>query len=245
MKMHTPRQKQIVWILSGGAFILIVAWYVITSIDAWRDIENNSVTTRQNMKNQVVSTMKNSNISTETRQISLKTAMEATVTCKPHPMFAWQEQVIGSAKKYVRACEDNAAYMVKLRSVLERLVHYFENEKKMTELLQSIVPADTLKEHTWKKEHTKVQQVADATKDLAVHGEYKAVHSEAVKRLNNVTAAWKSLLSAHKAEDRSKFTTAKAKLLKAYGYLQNIADTSDKTLTILLKELDNVLQEQV
>jgi len=233
------------WIIGAGivAVLLLVA-YTGYSLSSWRTLDKQTSDWQQSTR-RLLDTMGSAKAGTAAEKTASIERLRAVTTeieksrarlCDVPGLISWQTAA-ESAKRTLRDCQKVARSGELLKLSLEKLGKYLESEAAVARILESPgLLTDTADEKTWEATSNEWNGAAIAIKALKVDMVFKVTQAAALSAVNELDSAWQELLVAHKAQNKTQFTSAKGRVEKAYAGLVALNDTNDHEFQLLITE---------
>ena len=230
MKMNRPSKRMILIALASVAVVVIAGLYTSASMHAWKSYETRLAKEEASyiqLRDTALSADSAEKRLTAIRQLDDKLAARGDL-CKIGALYSWQAAVVPVLKNGVAACKAKVKQLGLVAGPLKALRNYLETSMKVQQIVGALAPGEVLTSANWaEKGLERAQKVASDLKDLSVTGEGTALKDQATKLNEALIIAWKSLIAADEAKDKTAFLTASATVVQAYADYMSLADTAD------------------
>ncbi len=223
-------------------FLIILGAYAAWSIATWRAYDETSMAAPREVRSSLDSSLKLAAQTGEDRSKklgALKTVQDDIAAkkdlCDVQVLIEWQSS-FEHVKRLKEKCLSARQSLENLGVSLERVVHYLEDEKRMTEVIAPLQTEGELDEQVWKQLAANWLEAGKKLSELKPGEEFKPVLSIVKERTEGVAARWQELQIAHEAKDRVRFEKATDELKKAYGILKATVDDTASTFASLEKQ---------
>lgn len=230
-------------VLSITILLILVGAYVYSSFRVWENYENSYTTLRQDIGQDIDAALQLSAVSSDDRLKKIVALEEVTTTisdkqsiCDMPGVFSWQRSIGGLGSR-TDTCNETIDAMTEYGGSLNRAVVYLKAEREIASIIGA---AATNSKQTEKTLDTQLTAWTKAVSDIGVvqaPEEFISTKEYALKYASKMESAWKDVIAAHKAQNKSKYLKAYADLVGAHEMLATLASKSQDGFTIITKEL--------
>jgi hypothetical protein len=249
MKIANARWMKSKWFKIGapiGIIVLSAGLYAYWSINTW----NNYQTRFTGLQNDAQSKIKGAlglKVETPEERTKKLDALQASrdmlptdkdSLCQVSAVVDWQN-FVGNLREQKEKCNETKTKLVSLRSTLDKLVEYLEDEHALAKALSTLPAGGAVAEGDWAKQRDGYKAVLKSVGDAQATSDFTSIKQTAVEKLTSTVAAWEEVLAAHGAKDKARYTKAAAALAASYDGLQAVSKTSSDRLQVLVKSFED------
>ena len=154
--------------------------------------------------------------------------------CSVSGLLQWQT-VFPELRQRETACKDSAAKAVAYGDKQQSFVSFLADDSTLARTVNNAVM--TVKETDLDAQVGIWQAKIDAVAKQSTSQAFDPVKKEAETRLAAIASGWQEVAASSKAQNRTNYTAAQAKLARAYADLDAISATSSQQLETLVKAL--------
>ena len=240
MNVSRPSKRLLVIAIVSMLLVAGTGVYTWQSISAWKAYE-----TRLKNEQKELTRLKDDSLDgggdserlVAIRALDDKIAKRSEL-CTMNGAYAWQATVIPVLKNVVNECKTKVAQLDVIAGPLSALRQYLDVGEKVRSVVATLAPGEILTDKNWTDKGLKrTEHVKRELSGLSVNGDGAGLKSEAIKYADNLVTAWKSLVKANDAKDKTGFLTASAAVAAAYADFSGLADSSDEVIQQKVTEL--------
>lgn len=232
MIIRRPSRKAIV--ITGSLLLVIaVGVYAWASFTAWKAYE--ARLTKERAEYQTLQRAVQTGTPAE-RLKALRTLDDKLddrqTICDAPALYAWHSTIIPPIRDGVATCEAAKKQLDSVAGPVGTLRAYLDVADALREKLQTLLPAEPLNESNWNELGVKrADSVKSALEQVQTDdSEAKALIEAAAAATEKLSTAWKALIAANQAKDRTAFEAANQAVTAAYAEFAAVADKADESI---------------
>lgn len=234
------------WLLGvAGVVLFFAAGIVGWSFYAWQDYAKQYTAWHDGLRQEAGKTF-GLKVTTEEEKVKKLAQLEhleemarkGNGYCNAYGWLHW-EQFIGDVKTRIEQCRQLVATTDNFSRDLLAVTEFLRGEAKIASVLREIPAAGEADESAWKTIANKWNDVRETLAKLTLPKNMKDTQKIAGEKAASIHSAWLALIAASEAKDRQKYEAAADQIDTVYSGLDQIIQTSQKTLQPLADTLDN------
>jgi hypothetical protein len=231
--------------------LALIAGYAVWSTNTWKEYKVAREKWQSSLQKSVDTALalpatnheERSRKMTKFKSVSSDITSAKESLCTISSLLSWQLFIDG-IKKEKQACDQQIETADAFSLKMQKTITYLENEQYLTKLvISSVASQDKLTEASWDSQPATWQVTVDAVKKMSVEAEFTPVKNNAVELTQSIQSAWKAVIDAHKAKDKSKYLEAQAKLVQSYDVLPQLAAKSTQQFETIARALQTAYQK--
>ena len=239
---HSTKKE---WVIIGIllSILLVVGGFTLFSCYAWQKYENDYKSWHLDLRGQTERALKlpSKTLADRTEKLTTLQSLRYTAAngvnhCNAYQILHWQ-QGIDAVRQKLNKCQLLAGPAKQFAIDLQAITDHLASEKTISAILVDVKMGDQIEEAKWSEVTAHWDKIVKQLETQNVATTFVSSKKLAIEKVTLVTKAWRALIDANNAKDRSKYEVAVQDLTASYDGLAEIGGSAEKTLLPLLEKL--------
>jgi len=245
------QHKKALMVISLLVLAVSLIAYCFWSKQAWEGYSHSTRQRSESARNAIDAALALPASNDEQRKLKYDTVVTASSditkgedsACNLNPLIQWQRSLgFLNLATIVNDCNTEKEKLGALNGDLKKVIAYIGDEQAVASLLENVKPksSDLLVDSSWADQLKLWESFSATIGARKVSSEFTATKALVQERSSVVEAAWREVIAAHGAKDKSRYLKSQTALVSSYAALNTIPDMSNRYLLNLISSFRNL-----